>query len=223
MKKSEQINVEAVLNVNQRLEIMLATVPGQKFTSRIEEVDQDHLVIAMPMTKGQPIILSSGSKFFIRLIVNQSVYQLTCAFLDKRLQPIPVWVISRPLEIKKIQQRAFVRLDTSMPVQWQLITDADVEEEAPLISSTTRDLSGGGVRIITRKPVPLGSLLNVILDLPGIGPLEILSEVVRVDQPQADLPVFWVGTKFVDIAENIRSKIIKYIFKKQLEERQKGF
>lgn len=219
MNKFEQTNFENVLQVNQRLEIMLAAVPGRKFTSRIEEVHADHLVIAMPMSKGQPIILNYGSKFFARLVVQQSAYQLTCTFIDKRLNPIPVWLVSRPADIKKIQQRAFVRLDSSMPVRWQFLTET---EDAPLISSTIRDISGGGVRIITKNPVPLGSKLKVMLDLPGIGPLELPSEVVRIDQPQADLPIFWVGTKFLDIPENIRSKIIKYIFKKQVEERQKG-
>nr|WP_092068293.1 flagellar brake domain-containing protein [Dendrosporobacter quercicolus]NSL47041.1 PilZ domain-containing protein [Dendrosporobacter quercicolus DSM 1736]SDL73729.1 c-di-GMP-binding flagellar brake protein YcgR, contains PilZNR and PilZ domains [Dendrosporobacter quercicolus] len=219
MNKFEQTNFENVLQVNQRLEIMLAAVPGKKFASRIEEVHDDHLVIAMPMTKGQPIILNHGSKFFARLVVHQSAYQLTCTFIDKRLNPIPVWLVSRPADIKKIQQRAFVRLDSSMPVRWQFLTET---EDDPLISSTIRDISGGGVRIITKNPVPLGSKLKVMIDLPGIGPLELSSEVVRIDQPQADLPIFWVGTKFLDIPENIRSKIIKYIFKKQVEERQKG-
>nr|WP_255319485.1 PilZ domain-containing protein [Dendrosporobacter quercicolus] len=135
------------------------------------------------------------------------------------MNPIPVWLVSRPADIKKIQQRAFVRLDSSMPVRWQFLTET---EDDPLISSTIRDISGGGVRIITKNPVPLGSKLKVMIDLPGIGPLELSSEVVRIDQPQADLPIFWVGTKFLDIPENIRSKIIKYIFKKQVEERQKG-
>ncbi|MDF2928641.1 MAG: hypothetical protein K0Q75_879, partial [Anaerospora sp.] len=35
-------------------------------------------------------------------------------------------------------------------------------------------------------------------------------------------PVFWVGIKFLEVQERDRSKLIKYIFKKQLEQRQKG-
>lgn len=219
MNQSEPINLEHILKVNQRLEIMLTSTPGEKFTSRIEEVNSQNLVIAMPMSKGQPILLHSGSKFFIRLVLHNAAYQFTCAFIDKRMQPIPMWIVSLPHDIKRIQQRAFVRIDTALPVQWQVITTL---EDVPIIKSVTKDISGGGVRLISKQPIRLGTRLKVIIDFPEVGPLDTLCEVVRVEQPKSDLPIFWVGTKFLDLAESTRNKIIKFIFKKQLEERQKG-
>ena len=220
MSQSEPINLEHILKVNQRLEIMLASTPGAKFTSRIEEVNSQNLVIAMPMSKGQPILLHSGSKFFIRLVLHNAAYQFTCVFIDKRIQPIPIWIVSLPHDIKRIQQRAFVRIDTALPVQWQVITTL---EDVPIIKSVTKDISGGGVRLISKQPIRLGTKLKVTIDFPEVGPLDILCEVVRVEQPKSDLPIFWVGTKFLDLAESTRNKIIKFIFKKQLEERQKGY
>lgn len=219
MSKFAQNNPENILKVNQRIEIILTSAPGKKFTSRVEGIDSKGLTLAMPMTKGQPVILSSGSKFSIRLVMDNGAYLFTCVFIDKHLTPIPVWIASMPIEVKRFQQRAFVRIDTKLPVQWQICTD---EGETPIISSSTKDISGGGVRLISKQAVPLGTKLKVYLDLPDTGKLELLSEVVRVEQPQSDLPVFWIGTKYLDIAENIRSRIIKFIFKRQLEERQKG-
>jgi c-di-GMP-binding flagellar brake protein YcgR len=218
VKKPEESNLDHILKVNQRLEIMLTSAPGEKFTSRIEEINPDNLIIAMPMAKGHPILLHNGSEFFVRLVVHSAAYQFSCIFLDKRIQPIPVWIASLPRNIKRIQQRAFVRIDTALPVHWQSLSS----EEAPIIRSITKDISGGGVRLVSKKPIPLGEKLNISIQLADIGPLELICEVVRVEQPKSDVPIFWIGTKFLDLAENTRNKIIKFIFRKQLEERQKG-
>jgi len=214
------IKPDDLFKINQRLEIMLLANNLEKYPSRIEELTTQNMIIAMPMSKGQPIFLTTGSKFTGRLIDNGSVYQFTSTFIDKRLQPLPVWIVSQPYDIKKIQQRAFVRIDVMLQAEMQIISDS---EDTYPIQVVTKDISGGGVRLVCKKTVKLGTKLQLTINIPDSGYISAISEVVRVEQPKSDLPVFWVGTKFVDIKENSRSKIIKYIFKKQLEQRQKGF
>lgn len=218
MNKPEQIKLEDIVRPNQRLEIILASVPEEKLTSRIEEVNEKSMVIAMPMSKGYPILLSSGSKFFVRTVSNNASYQFTCIFIDKQLRPLPIWIVSLPNEIKKIQQRAFVRIDTMIPVEWQCAESEDSE----VTKTITKDISGGGARLISKQPIRLGTKLKIHINLPDLEQLQLNCEVVRVEKPQSDLPVFWIGTKFIDTPESVRSKIIKFIFKKQLELRQKG-
>jgi len=49
-----------------------------------------------------------------------------------------------------------------------------------------------------------------------------VGEVVRVDRPQYERNIYWIAFKFIGLHERERSMIVKYIFKKQLERRQKG-
>lgn len=179
------------------------------------------MVIAMPMSKGVPIMLQRGEVFFGRIVEDCAAYEFTTSLLAKYLQPLPAWIVTLPYDIKKIQQRAFVRIDTALPVQIAEIVDGQVIE-GKIINAVTKDISGGGVQIAISHRWRIGTNLLVTVNYPDIGSLTLKSQVVRVQQPQTDRAIFWVGIKFLEINEKDRGNIIKFIFKKQLEQRRKG-
>lgn len=190
----------------------------ERHSSRVEEIGKDYYVIAMPMAKSVPIILMQGTKFQGRAVVDGMVWEFTSEFLDKRIQPIPVWIISKPYDIQKIQLRAFVRIDTSLPLELQVISE---DNSQPVVSATTSDISGGGLRAVSKHQMHVGTNLKLIFDLPGMGKVQGSGVIVR-EEPLQDKLFYASGIKFTEIAEKDRDKIIKFIFKKQLERRQKG-
>lgn len=179
------------------------------------------MTIAMPMSKGLPVLMRRGEIFFGRTVINSLAFEFTSVLLAKQMNPLPIWIIAVPYNIKKIQQRAFVRLDAALPVQIANIENGQVVDE-PLINAVTKDISGGGIQIATTRQWETGANLLVTVDYPEIGPITLKSEVIRVQQPQPDRVLFWVGIKFLEISERDRGNIIKFIFKKQLEQRRKG-
>lgn len=199
----------------------------EQYGSRIEEIAADEMVIAMPMSKGYPVMLAQGQSFTGQLIIDGIVYQFISKLLRKKIHPIPVWVVSLPDELKKVQLRSFVRTSAMIPVQFKLIlplasNDPGISADNPTFSVQTKDISGGGLQLVTRQPFEIGAKGQLIIDIPEGGIIMAIGEVVRVEQPQQENPVFWVGIKFTEVQERDRSKLIKYIFKKQLEQRQKG-
>jgi len=214
--------LEQIVKVNQRLEIMLSKNNNTpRFTSRVEELTSDEMVIAMPMQKGRPIILESGRGFYGKIITESGVYIFKSKFLSKRMYPLPVWVVTLPYEIEKTQQRAFVRFDVSQPLQIEYFLDDD-SENAITLKVMTRDLSGGGLQAICEQSIKIGTKVNMTLTLPEEGDLEVDGEVIRVQKPQKDRQLFWVSIKFVDTRNIVRDKISRFIFRKQLEHRQRG-
>ncbi|MBP2635831.1 MAG: ycgR [Firmicutes bacterium] len=181
----------------------------------------DNIVIAMPMSKGQPVMLQRGDIFFGRTVNNHVAYEFTSSLLNRQINPLPVWQIAMPSNIKKIQQRAFVRIDLAIPVQLQAILEDGTIDET-VINVVTKDISAGGVQIVASHLWEIGNKLMARVHYPQIGPLTFQCDVVRVYQPQSDLSVFWVGIRFLEIAERDRRNIIKLIFQKQLEQRRKG-
>jgi len=199
----------------------------EQYGSRIEEIAADELVIAMPMSKGYPVMLAQGQSFTGQLIIDGIVYQFISKLLRKNIHPIPVWVVSLPVELKKVQLRSFVRTSAMIPVQFKLIlpltnNDPEISADNPTFNVQTKDISGGGLQLVTRQPFEIGAKGQLVIDIPEGGIIMAIGEVVRVEQPQQENPVFWVGIKFLEVQERDRSKLIKYIFKKQLEQRQKG-
>jgi c-di-GMP-binding flagellar brake protein YcgR len=215
--------LEQILKVNQRLEIMLSqNINTPRFASRVEEIVSNEMVIAMPMQKGRPIFLESGRGFYGKIITESGVYFFKSKFLTKRMYPIPVWITTMPYEVEKMQQRAFVRFDVSQPLQIEYFPDDDVDNVIAL-KVMTRDLSGGGLQAICEQSIKIGTKVKMAITLPEDGDLEVDGEVIRVQKPQEDRQLFWVSIKFVGVRTIVRDKISKFIFKKQLEHRQKGF
>lgn len=215
-----------VFKVNQRITIMLSKNPGSpQFQSRIEEVSSNHIVCAMPMIKGRPLTVQQGIRFYGKAIIDGVVYFFTSRLLNKKMFPLPVWIIDLPHDIERIQQRSFVRVDAMLPVEVKPIVEEVSDEEAgdsPPIKVITKDISGGGAQLVLNEPVKIGTRLSLVIEVPDNEAIETIGEVVRVEKPRNDRELFWIGIKFLDIHESFRNKLIKFIFKKQLEQRQKG-
>lgn len=213
---------EHIFKINQRVEVALSKDYNvQHYTSRIEERLPDRLVLAMPMSKGYPVLLESNREFYGKVFTDTGVYWFRSVYYNKRMQPLPVWIVSLPYDIKKIQQRAFVRFDVALPASISFMLSPD-QEEPTTIKTVTKDLSGGGVQVVSEMPLHLGTKLQVEVEVPEHGLVQAVGEVIRVFRPVSDRKLFWLAVKFTDIQENARDKIIRFIFKKQLEQRQKG-
>lgn len=212
---------EEVFKINQRLTLILPEkVSVAECYSRIEDMTSEAMTIAMPMSKGYPIIIPNGSTVWGRVVENGQVYQFQSTVTGKRISPLPVWILTLPANITKVQQRSFVRLDIVLPVKIQVMPN-EHDGDVPFTDLLTKNISGGGVCLITQDKLKLGTKLNVQLQLPEQEAWIISSEVVRLDMPQNDRQLYWIGVKFLDIAEPIRNRLIRFIFRKQLEQRQK--
>lgn len=203
--------------------------PDEHYSSKIEEINADTMVIAMPMSKGYPVMLQKGGKFDGKIIVSGTVYQFSCTLISTKIHPLPFWTVSLPFDIIKVQLRSFVRIAASLSVQLKVVPAEENHppknlnvSAPPVYSMFTKDISGGGVLIVSKQALEAGTKVEIVLDVPECGTIYTMGEIVRVQQPQPEKPIFWVGVKFIDIQEKDRSKLIKYIFKKQLEQRQRG-
>ena len=203
---------------NQRLEVIIYNKEVERFPSRVEGIMPTKLHIAMPMRKSVPVLLQPGTKFTARFIANDACWQFSSSFIDKMIVPLPIWIVTAPTEFEKIQLRSYVRIAVSMPATITIIED---KGESLPFNIKTKDLSGGGVQLVSEKKVPVGTTINLVLNLPEMDLVKIKGEVVRADKPNG-VDIYWLAVKFIEISEKDREKIIKYIFKLQIERRQKG-
>ena len=210
-----------IIKVNQLVEIYLSrSLRGNHYRSRIEEITPSYIVLAMPFDKGIPIFTSPGSSVYGKIISDFSPYLFVSHYIEKKMTPLPVWIVSPPNELTKIQQRDFVRIDVKMNAS---IMFTDQEEEGPETKLLINEISGGGVRLVSSQTYPTGKNVLITFELPGHEVIETIGQVVRSEQPQSDRTVYWLGVKFIGIREPQRNKIIKYIFQKQLERHRRGF
>lgn len=209
------------LNVNQRIEITVDEEGSEykNLPSRIEGVTDEYLYIAIPMKWGQLLPLRVRQKLIININHQGRFFQFDTEIIQRRLQPIPLLVVSKPDSFREIQRRRWVRVPVSIPVRFAVHSE---EEDTPVYEATTVDISGGGVCFLTRNPVAAGQLLDAQIDLPNREPVYCQLKVLRLLEKETDGSVNKAVSEFYDISENQRERIIAFVFEKQREWIKKG-
>ncbi|MDT8900174.1 flagellar brake protein [Anaeroselena agilis] len=188
------------------------------YSSRIEDIGAASMTIAAPYRRGAYLPPWPGRKLSIRVAADSCAYLFNANLLQTVEDPIPLWIISPPADLKKIQMRSYVRIHDVLDVKLELIEEQD---GSLVIATLTKDISAGGLRVALNKPLPPGAKLKITLPLPGVGTIETLGEVIRDIPPEEPGERHAAAIEFKDIKERERGEIVKYIFRKQVERRKK--
>lgn len=222
MRKGERKPADMVLKIGARLTFFpLSTENG--VASRVEDISGDRLMVAMPVNeKGVPIIPLPGENMVCRIAGTGCYYQFNAVYLDKGKAPIPVWFVRMPEFVEKVQNREFVRISVDYPVILRPL-DEDGAMGGMILTKAV-DISGGGLAVMNKTMLPLGSKAVLELDnIPGVGMLRITGRVVRcVKVDAAGDNVFHVGFQFLDLSRQHQNKLVKFIFAIQRKSLAKG-
>lgn len=119
-----------------------------------------------------------------------------------------------------IERRAFLRLEDSLPVKYtraaKSIKDAELKE------ITRMNIGGGGIKLILEENLPEGTILAMHISIPdpdeGFIPIFATGEVAWSETVKEGKK-YGVGIKFINIEEEDRYKIIKYVESKISDEK----
>ncbi len=190
------------------------------YSSRIEDIGEDSMTIAAPYRRGSFLPPWTGRTFSGRIAGDKCAYIFKSALLQYITDPIPLWVIAPPTDVKKVQMRSYVRLDVVLDVKLEFAGEGD-GGSSHVISTLTRDISAGGTRVVVSKPLVPGKKVKITLSLPEADSVEAVGEVLRNIPPENPGERHTAAIEFIDIKEKNRGKIVKYIFRKQIERRKK--
>ena len=200
MRKGERKPADMVLKIGARLTFFpLSTENG--VASRVEDISGDRLMVAMPVNeKGVPILPLPGENMMCRIAGTGCYYKFNAVYLDKGKAPIPVWFVRKPEFVEKVQNREFVRISVDYPVILRPLDENGAM--GGMIFTKAVDISGGGLAVMNKTMLPLGSKAVLELDnIPGVGMLRITGRVVRcVKVAAAGDNVFHVEFPFLDLS-----------------------
>lgn len=108
------------------------------------------------------------------------------------------------------ERRKFVRFNSSVDIQFAVF-DKDPNQA---IQARSRNISSGGIGIITDKKLENNNVLVLSIYMPGEAmPIIAKSKIVWVRPLElAKAKRFDVGSEFIEIAPADRKKIDKYLF-----------
>jgi len=218
-----------MLEINQRLELEVKSGEyAGTYLSRVEEIGEQDIKIAIPVEKGSIVPLRLKTPVTVTVQGKDAVYSADTFIVGRLLTPIPILVLLKPKEFRRIQRRDYVRVEANLPVTIELSKN---EEEQVVILSRTCNISGGGMMLsldldsLEETEFSVDAVLDLNIEIPELEqPIKAIGRIVRCEEKKSPNSgnELCLGLKFTLIEEKDRDQIISYVFKRQRELRKLG-
>jgi c-di-GMP-binding flagellar brake protein YcgR len=195
----------------------------EEYPCRIEDIRDDSLVVSPPMRHRSLVALPASCGVSVYFSRNGARYYFRALAGTQVASPLPLLHLIDLGTVAREERRRHFRVDAVLrPVQMLVLLDE--AEDAESIPTLTRNISAGGIGLVCPGPLPVGTLLHVILDLPErFSRVEANAEVVRcVEQDVGRTSRWLVGVFFRDITERERDRITAFaLYQQQLLRRKR--
>lgn len=213
------VKLDKYLLVNQKLlvEVRVGNYPGI-YDSRIEDIKDGKIYISMPTEKGRAIPLIANTRLHISYVMDMGRFSFKSMVEDRIKTPLPNLIISYPDAVFREELRTFFRVETRIPIK--ILVPVKSENDIlthKLFDAKAVDISGGGLRLFADVPAYKDSIIDVFL----MGTVEKLDQIkAQVMRCRRVEDKYEIGLKFLELSATDRDKIIKYVFKRQIEMRK---
>jgi c-di-GMP-binding flagellar brake protein YcgR len=210
------------------------------YSSRIEDVLLDQIVVSWPTSRGVRAPVENEQKVSLHVNCEQGMFRLESWVVDRRTFPVPVLHVFRYGDWSRSQLRDYVRLAvTVVPQEVFLLPRPGVVSEVPAdgegeaepqperIDAIIRDLSAGGMRLASAKKFQIGDVIRIRFPL-GPGQPDISAEAMVVWVAEEDAKQkgirhrFKAGCRFLNLGMRDQDCITRFIFNKQASLRRCG-
>lgn len=218
------VGMESMVNIGDKIRIIREESQTTKFyPSQILDITGENtFIISGPIHKKNIVILHKDEIIEIGYLVkNKGMYIFNGKILNRDYSQIYKLEIEKISEIRKFQQRAYYRFETSIPVFKKQIIENEDGNEIIIENCRTKDISGSGLKLFSNFEHSVGDkiLCQFHIDSKSI---EAKSEIVRIEDIDTFDFKYALGINFIDIREKDRDVIIKFIFKEERLLREKG-
>lgn len=219
MPYADKREINRILQVNRTVSVR---VEGEKDShrSRIVEVTDKYVALHHPLSQGQLVSIYRGDVVEVFQADDRGNYRFTAPVVQRIRDPLPLLVIPRPDMVEKTQRRGTYRMEAVLTVD---VTRApqEGEEQGQAFQALTADISGGGIRLITREALSKGEVLQLAIHFPDVV-MELVGEVSTPPLRTSEEGRWAYGVRFLNITERVEDRIVAYIFSRQREMRRKG-
>ncbi|TCO79927.1 flagellar brake protein [Marinisporobacter balticus] len=193
-----------------------------KFVSQVMDIiDEKAMFIATPIAKNVLVPIDIGKIIKISYFKkNLGTYGFNAEVVErKNVGDISYMRVKKIGEVFRIQRRNFFRLEVLLNGEVNVIESQNGNEKT--ISVLTKDISGGGVRVISKEALEVGSAVEIKIETKN-KPIVVQGEVLRCVLYEESNYNFDIGIIFKDIDKKEREQIIAFVFDYQRRMRKKG-
>ncbi|WP_040211265.1 flagellar brake protein [Clostridium polynesiense] len=202
------------IELNNRLEVIWE---DKIYKSTVQNLSEDLFSISIPIVEREYLPIESGSTVeIVHYDGEGNIYQYKSDVVDRIIEnKLPQLILNKPLTVKKVQRRNFVRVNMMQLIKYNKINFGSMEEltgKAILI-----DLSGGGMKIQVKEELQRGDNISALITYENKDYM-VNGEIVRIDLTPERQRI--CGVSFSSLNESTRENIIKIVFDVMRKQRE---
>jgi hypothetical protein len=210
-----------LLTQGTRVEIKSHTDDSPYITTVESVVGNESILLDIVRLGGSEARLSENKSYVLRFYVASGVIKYSGMLRGYRKKGTIDYMLFQTLgQGEKVQRRQAFRLPCGEDTDLTLIEN--VEDERINIKGFIRDISSGGVRVLTKEEIDPSNLIE--LTLPFVSEKFWVFATILLKQPieEPDAAYRWAyGMEFIGLSEEDSEKISLYVFNKQQASRSR--
>jgi len=199
--------------------------PDESYPTQIEEVRGDYLVVGTPMKQREYIELPNGQKVTLAVTRRNNPYFYDTAVVGTEWnEGQQMTLLRRPADNSGVALRQQVRVNVTIS-DGQFWWEQPNGKFGPITRGQLVDISAGGMQVMTKEGLPAGEKVLARFTLNReLGHLMVDALVLRDNERVSDVGVksHRAHCQFVDLPDRDRDTLIKFVFSRERELRQKG-
>lgn len=203
----------------------------KEYVSKLQEIISDDVVdILMPMEQSKTILFPINGRCELVFFNKNCLYQCLAKVIDRykvnNLMMLRMEFISN---LRKYQRREFYRFSCALEIRSRNLEDeelAAVEEQKnvefiaglPLMQGIVVDISGGGLRFMSRQLYEPGSLIYCsyqLLFTNKARKVEVVGKILSSKKLDNRPGMYEHRVQYHNIDEKLREEIIRFIFEEE--------
>ncbi len=216
--------------------------PAKTFRTKIYDiVSEDVIKLFIPTEHGTMQLLDQDREYEMYFYTDNGLYQCNTFMKERyRINNIPVMDMELVTNLRKYQRREYYRFSCSHPLRCRPL---NAEESALFMekgelncsmdehdNALIADISGGGIRFLSREKYEVDSLIYFEFELKEEGrdgtaaskAYHLVGHVIRCDERQNGDDQYETRTQYANIENKDRESIIRYIFEQERKFRKSG-
>ena len=212
------------------------------YISQVENIfSNGDFEIDMPIYQRKLVLLHNGARYKFLFYGDKYNYEATAIVKDRYKTDnqylVRVALITQP---EKVQRREYYRCCTTFELKYHNMSPAEVDSpkfetimenykvinlENIMIHALVMDISGGGIKMVTRSANEVGSYKRLIFELPVDGKMETFSicgQILSCKLREDTNSRYENRLKFIKLSQDSREKIIRFIFEEERKLRRVG-
>lgn len=216
-------NIESHFYVGQKLRIKRSFVEddNESYPTYLKDLNNKGIFVDLPTKHGTNIPLYKNKQIEITYISKEGIWLGSSKVIEVITSGMSGAWLSYPKLLEKVQRREYMRWDLKFSVKiFVFFSEENLDKPEEIITAELKNISGGGIAVLTRQKLPLDKALYVNIDAEGV----FVFCKIKFIHEQFDIftKKLITGYQYIDVDNKVVDKIHKLGLNDQLEMRRKG-